>query len=309
MFSRQHGRSLGGLDPGDLDIGGEEPEGQLLGPLHLRGVAKVGAHLLDVLGPDPGLEDVPEVTEGGHVAHLAAGDQLLPLRLHRLGLRIRGVELLLPQGGQLGLPGVGRLEGPRDDLVEEDLLGRVLRLGVHQEQRILELHRLAVTVVLGELVLVEAVEGLLQPVLDAPGELPELFDPVGRVEPLVAHQKLGDFVGAEHGPGHGLRHEVVPAVHLRQEGQQHQGDAPQVHLRAGVDGEFRHELRADLADEPRDTVHAVRLPLIVHLFQSRGHDGSVQLHLGSHTVRLRPFVVHHHVLSFQHSCDLHGFTL
>ena len=124
---------------------------------------------------DVALQDVTKVAHEGHVADLAAVNQLFPFGTESLGALLIVLKLGLAQCRQLGFPCVGNGQVLVSDLVEECLLFLVLRLGVDEEQRIAQGHFETVSVVFGELVFIEAVERLLQAYLNLMGELRELL--------------------------------------------------------------------------------------------------------------------------------------
>ena len=177
---------------------------------------------------------------------------------------------------------------------------------MHKEEGIAELHRLVRAVVLGELVLVEAVERFLQAVLDTAREFPELLYPIRRIKPLVAHQKLRNLIGSKHGPLYRTGNEVVPPVDAGKLHQEHHGDASKVHHLPGINGEFCHELGIHLGYQGCNAIDPVRHTLIEGVFKGAGHHSSVQLHLRGHAESLGPFVVQNHVFILNDLCNVHG---
>ena len=169
-----------------------------------------------------------------------------------------------------------------------------------EEERVAELHLEVVTVVLGELVLVEAVEGTLKAVLYLARELAEFLAGVGgRIAPLIAHQQLHDLIGTQHRLLHGTGHEVVTIMHFRQLHEQKHGDAAEMHLGACIDGETGDEFRRHLAHQGGDAVDTLVLLLVAQVAQRCCHHGGVQLQLRSHGVGLGSLVIRHGHLFFQ----------
>ena len=114
-----------------------------------------------MLNAHAAFQDIAKVTHQGHVAHLAAVDEFFPCRAESKGAFLVVLKLLLAQCRQLGFPSIGNGQALIGDFVEECLLRFVFRLGVDKEKGIAQLYFSSVAVVFGELVFIEAVEGLL----------------------------------------------------------------------------------------------------------------------------------------------------
>ncbi len=121
----------------------------------------IGAHRRkragDGLVLHPGSLHEAQIAEQGEATQLVLGDQTLEGRA------------LVLAGRELDLPGVGRRKRAIDELLPDLLLGRILRLGMGQEQNVPDPHR-AVAVILGELIGVELGQRLRQALLRLGGD-------------------------------------------------------------------------------------------------------------------------------------------
>ena len=262
-----------------------------------------------MLGRHISLQDVPKVAEQGHITQFSGVQEFLPKRLDSSLLRFRSLKLLLPEDGKLSLPGIRGLESICYNLVEQDLLGGILRLGVDQEEGILQLDLSILTVVLGKLVFVEAVEGFLQAVLDLTGKLAEFLDARSGISPLIAHQKFADFVRAENGLADRLGDNVITAMHLGQLHQQKQRNASEIHYGASVNRQLRDEHRINLPDERGNPLHEFLGGFVELPRQRRGNGSCVELHFWSHPEGACAFMVENLILFLEDFVVLHDIVV
>ena len=205
---------MGRLVANQLFVGRKVPEGQLLRTFHLLGICYTLRYAIEVFFGYAGIEHVAKVAHQCHIAHTIAADEFGPLLCKGSRAHLRGFIVLLAESRKFGLPGIGGIESAVGNLVEDSLLRLVLRLGVDDEEGITELYLQIVAIILGELVLVKAVESPLQAHLYLVRKAAELLGALALVAPLIAHEEFHDFVGTLHHPVDGAAHKIVAGVRL-----------------------------------------------------------------------------------------------
>lgn len=165
-------------------------------------------------------------------------------RGQRLGKGLCRLGRVVGKAGQVFLLGLAAAQKApawvtRHQVVENGLQGLIARLGGHLKQRIAQAHGRTGTVVLGQLIRIEAIENQGQTVLYLLGKPAQRFDTAAAVSLGVVGQQLRYFVGALH-------ETACQTVALVQAGQlhsQHQRHRTQVHLLAGIHRQVGHQVR------------------------------------------------------------------
>ena len=100
-------------------------------------------------------------------------------------------------------------------------------------------------------------------------------------------------------------YEIVAAVDFCKECGEQQRHAPEVHLRAGIDGEFCHKIGRYFLNQIKNAPHPLVVFLIKLVVERGRYNCGVEFHFGCHRKGLAAFVILHRI-AFEHRIKLHN---